>query len=105
MTTTPELKTLRFTPRRKRLIDALDLAVHTVGGVGFQTTDGVPTHLILNGRAVVEETSREFRAMLAAGLLLRDGDRLTVTMWGQGHRARWEHHRYADDPRVAEITL
>lgn len=89
MSTRPALKTLRFTPRRKLLIDALDIATHALGGVGFQTTDGVPTHLILNGRAVAEETSREFRAMLDAQLLLINGPGLLVTMHGQAHRHRW----------------
>jgi hypothetical protein len=103
--TATDLKALRFTPRRKRLIDALVLAVHTMGGTGFQTTDGVPTHLILNGRAVSEATSADFRAMLAAGLLLTDGKRLTVTMWGQRHHIRWEGQRYVSDPRVAGVNL
>lgn len=96
MTTTAPLRSLRYTPRRKRLLDALNVATHTLDGVGFQTTDGVPTHLIVNGRTVAEDTSRDFRAMLAAGLLLRDGQRVIVTMWGQGHRIRWENCTSAD---------
>lgn len=96
MTRTTPLRSLRYTPHRKRLLDALNVATHTLGGVGFQATNGIPTHLILNGRAVTEDVSRDFRAMLAAGLLLHDDQRVIVTMWGQGHRIRWENCTSAD---------
>jgi hypothetical protein len=96
MTRRTTTQVLRFTPRRKTLLNALANAKST----GFQTTDGIATHLILNGRAVTEATSADFRAMVVRGLLALDGQRVTVTQLGQDHRTRW-----ANVTGSAAITL
>lgn len=98
------MSTLRFTPRRKRLFDTIDDLLLTPGAVGFQTTDEVPSDLILNGRAVTEATNRDFRALIAHRLFLVDEDG-TLFLTGHGRRQCADWKRHDGDERVTAIQL
>lgn len=94
---------LRFTPRRKRLLDTIDDLLLTPGAIGFQTTDGVPSDLILNDRAVTEATNKDFRALIAHRLFLADDGKLFLTGHGRRQLAAWKRHD--GDERVAAVQL
>lgn len=96
---------LRYTPRRKRLLDTLDGLMLAPNVVGFQTTDGKPTHLILHGRAVTDATNKVFRDFIEHKLFLVDDEgHLFLSGHGRRHVLAWKQ-RYADDARVADIRL
>ena len=92
----------RYTPHRLALLDALLGADQ--GTTGYQTTDDVPTHLILNGRAVSEKTSEAFRALLGGALVKAEGGQVTMTGAGQRRRLVWLD-AHGDDPRLAGLDL
>jgi hypothetical protein len=78
---------LKYTPRRMVLLR--EFANGVPERFGYQTTDGVPTHLILGGRAVSEATNRDFRRMLAEELIVAENGRVRVTGWGLDHKDAW----------------
>jgi hypothetical protein len=82
---------LKYTPRRAVLLR--EFAGSAPERFGYQTTDGVPTHLILGGRAVSEATNRDFRRMLAEELVITENGRVRITGWGLDHKDAW-HFNY-----------
>lgn len=92
----------RYTPYRLAVLEELTHADRPT--TGYQTTDDVPTHLILNGRAVSEKASEAFRALRAAALIKAEGGQVTVTGAGQRRRLEWLD-AHGHDPRLAKIDL
>lgn len=93
---------LRYTPYRLALLEELTHADRVT--TGYQTTDEVPTHLILNGRAVNERASEAFRALLGAALIKAENSQVTVTGAGQRRRLAWLD-AHGDDLRLASVDL
>jgi hypothetical protein len=71
---------------------------------GYQTTDDIPTHLILNGRAVSDKASEAFRNLRESGLVEATGSQVTVTETGREVRVKWLTER-GHDPRLARVDL
>lgn len=94
--------TARYTPFRLAVLDELTRA--DAVATGYQTTDDVPTHLILNGRAVNEKASEAFRALQESGLVEAASNRITVTETGLEARVKWLTDR-GHDPRLARVDL
>lgn len=89
-------KPLKYTPRRAKLLGELRGAL-TPDRLGYQTTDGEPTHLILGGRAVSDATNRDFRQMLQNGLAEAADGRVRITGWGHDHYDSWEYQYLTRD--------
>lgn len=96
---------LKYMPRRAKLLSELRGAL-VPERLGYQTTDGVPTHLILGGRAVSDATNRDFRRMLQNGLVEAADGRVRVTGWGHDHHDSWEYQYSARDfDKQREVDL
>lgn len=95
---------LKYTPRRAVLLR--EFANGVPERFGFQTTDGVPTHLILGGRAVGEATNRDFRRMLAEELIVPVNGSVRVTGWGLDHKDAWHlNHSYRNGDKERAVDL
>ena len=96
-------KPLRYSPRRAVLLREIANGVRE--RFGYQTTDGVPTHLILGGRAVNEATNRDFRRMLAEELIIISGSSVRATGWGLDHHDAWHINNSHNHDKEQAVDL
>lgn len=90
------MKLLRYSPRRMTLLYAA-----RDDRLGYQTTDGEPTHLIIDGRhAGTAAANKTLQELLDRELIWAINGELKTLPGARGHLAAWEDRRGDCDDRL-----
>lgn len=97
-------KTPRYSPRRLRLFREIYGAAD--GHIGYQTTDGVPSDLIIGHAVVSAATNRDFAALRGGRLVSAKDGQVRVTGWGMDLMDDWmKKFGERDADKLREVVL